>query len=128
MGCAKGLTSWQGWENGQEGGWVGGQGLCLKDLDEILGLYPKSFEEPLMNFMEGSDVMPVRNTSLWIGDNNRYLARLLQKLEVIFKALITVFRDGQAKKCTLSLFQILFKTQSGASISRCDYGKILPKA
>lgn len=36
--------------------------------------------------------------------------------------MITMLRDGQVKKCTLFLFQILFKTPSGASISKDDYG------
>lgn len=36
-----------------------------------------------------------------------------------------MLRDGQVKKCTLFLFQILFKTQSGASISKDDYGRVV---
>lgn len=32
-------------------------GLCLEDLDEKLGLYPRSFGTSLMDFMQGSDMM-----------------------------------------------------------------------
>lgn len=42
--------------------------------------------------------------------------------------MITVLGDSQAGKCTLFLFQILLQTQSGASLSRRDYGKFLPEA
>lgn len=39
-------------------------GLCLEDLDEKLGLYPKSFGESLMDLMQGNDTMHVRNIIL----------------------------------------------------------------
>lgn len=36
-------------------------GLCLEDLDEKLGLSPKSFGESLIDLMQGNDMMHVRN-------------------------------------------------------------------
>ena len=51
---------------------------------------------------------------------------LLPKLQIIFKATITVLTHGHVNHCMLFLFRVLLRTQTGASTSWCDYNKFVP--